>query len=48
MAEPRSAWERAAEARLGRIEQKLTNQNRLLLLTVISIAADMIVKVSAR
>jgi hypothetical protein len=39
---PESEWEHAAEARLGRIEQQLANQNRLLLFTIISIVADLI------
>lgn len=37
---PESAWERAAEARLGKIEQQLNSQNRLLLVTLVSILAD--------
>lgn len=39
---PQSAWERAAEARLGKIEQQLNNQNRLLLITFVSILADVV------
>ena len=38
---PESAWERAAEARLSKIEQQLSNQNRLLLITFMSILADL-------
>ena len=37
---PESAWERAAEARLSKIEQQLNSQNRLLLITFVSILAD--------
>jgi hypothetical protein len=37
---PQSAWERATEARLSKIETKLNNQNRLLLITLVSILAD--------
>ena len=37
---PESAWERAAEARLSKIEQQLFNQNRLLLITLVTILAD--------
>ena len=37
---PESAWERAAEARLSKIEQQLSNQNRLLFITFVSILAD--------
>jgi hypothetical protein len=37
---PETAWERATEARLGKIEQQLFNQNRLLLVTFVSILAD--------
>jgi hypothetical protein len=39
---PESDWERAAEARLGRIERQLGSQNRLLLVTAVSIAADLL------
>ncbi len=39
---PESAWERAAEARLSKIEQQLSNQNRLLLITLVSILADVV------
>jgi hypothetical protein len=40
---PESAWEHAAEARLGRIERQLNNQNRLLLFTILSIVADLLI-----
>ena len=40
--QPGSAWERAAERRLGSIEKALSNQNRLLLLTLVSVAADVV------
>ena len=39
---PQSAWERATEARLSQIETKLNNQNRLLLITLVSILADVV------
>ena len=39
---PQSPWERAAETRLSRIEQQLNNQNRLLLITFVSILADVV------
>ena len=39
---PESDWERAAEARLSKIEQQLSNQNRLLLITFVSILADVL------
>lgn len=39
---PQTAWERATEARLGKIEQQLNNQNRLLLITFVSILADVL------
>lgn len=38
--QPGSAWERAAERRLSVIEKALSNQNRLLLLTLVSVVAD--------
>lgn len=38
---PETDWEHAAEERLRRIEQQLNNQNRLLLFTLVSIAADL-------
>ncbi len=40
---PASAWERAAERRLGLIEKTLNNQNRLLLLTLVSVVADVVI-----
>ncbi len=39
---PESAWERATETRLGKIEQQISNQNRLLLVTFMSILADVV------
>ncbi len=39
---PESAWERATEIRLGKIEQQISNQNRLLLVTFVSILADVV------
>jgi hypothetical protein len=40
---PASAWERQAEQRLGVIEKTLNNQNRLLLLTLVSVVADVVI-----
>lgn len=37
---PESDWERMAEKRLHKIERQLANQNRLLLVTFVSILAD--------
>ncbi len=39
---PESDWERAAEKRLGKIERQLSTQNRLLLVTFVSILADVV------
>lgn len=44
--EPGNDWERAIEERLAGVEQKLANQNRLLLLSIIAIAADAIFKLT--
>jgi|GEM_PF-3838675 len=41
--QPGSAWERGAERRLTVIEKQLSNQNRLLLLTLVSIVADVLI-----
>ncbi len=41
--QPGSAWERSAERRLTTIEKQLSNQNRLLLLTLVSIVADVLI-----
>ncbi|MCC7361221.1 MAG: hypothetical protein IT317_17175 [Anaerolineales bacterium] len=43
---PGTAWERAAERRLGAIEKALSSQNRLLLLTLVSVAADVVLGLS--
>src|SRR5262245_25780464 len=44
--QPASAWERRAEQRLNVIEKQLSNQNRLLLLTLVSIVADVLIGMS--
>ncbi len=38
--EPGSDWERHTDERLSAIERTVTNQNRLLLLTLVSIVGD--------
>ncbi len=38
--EPASDWERHTDERLSAIERTVTNQNRLLLLTLVSIVGD--------
>jgi hypothetical protein len=40
---PGSAWERNTERRLSIIEKTLNNQNRLLLLTLVSVVADVVI-----
>ncbi len=44
--QPGSAWERAAERRLSVIEKTLNNQNRLLLVTLVSVVADIVIGAS--
>lgn len=46
--EPASEWERRADERLRAIERQLSNQNRLLLLTVVSIFAEAAYKLAGR
>jgi hypothetical protein len=46
--QPSSEWEVAAEARLTTIERQMANQNRLLLLTLVSIFADVLLGLSLR
>lgn len=46
--EPASEWERRAEDRLRAIEKQLNNQNRLLLLTLVSIMAEVAFKLTGR
>jgi hypothetical protein len=43
--EPVGNWEQRTDERLMAIEQKLANQNRLLLISAVAIAADAVVKV---
>jgi hypothetical protein len=40
--QPATAWEALAEARLAALERQLSNQNRLLLLTLVGIFADLL------
>lgn len=40
--QPATAWEMATEARLSAIEQQISNQNRLLLLTLVSVVTDVV------
>lgn len=46
--QPSTDWEHQAERRLAGIEQKLANQNRLLLLTVITIIGETVYRVSVK
>lgn len=46
--QPATDWENMAEIRLTAIERTLNNQNRLLLITIISIAADAIYRVASQ
>lgn len=46
--EPSSEWERRAEDRLRAIEKQLNNQNRLLMLTLVSIFAEVAFKLTGR
>ena len=41
-AAPVTDWERRADERLARLERKLTNQNRLLVLATVSAVADIL------
>ena len=43
--EPVGNWQQRTDERLQAIEQKIASQNRLLLLSVVAIAADFVVKV---
>jgi hypothetical protein len=45
-AQPLTEWDQRTDERLQALEQQLANQNRLLLLTFVSIAADLIAKVA--
>jgi hypothetical protein len=46
--EPDTSWEQQAEQRLRAIEQQLASQNRLLLITIITIVGETIYKVSVK
>jgi hypothetical protein len=46
--EPATEWERRADDRLRAIERQLSNQNRLLILTLVSIFAEVAYKVAGR
>ena len=41
-ASPLTDWERRADERLARLERKLTSQNRLLFLAILSALADLL------
>ena len=45
---PATPWEHATDQRLAGIEKQLGNQNRLLLITVVTIVADAAYKFAAR
>ena len=47
-ARPHTSWEQQAEQRLRAIEQQLASQNRLLLITIITIVGETIYKVSVK
>lgn len=47
-AEPATDWERATDERLAAIERTITNQNRLLLLTFVSIVGDALYSVAKK
>ena len=47
-AQPHTNWEQQAEQRLRAIEQQLASQNRLLLITIITIVGETIYKVSVK
>ena len=47
-ARPNTGWEQQAEQRLRAIEQQLASQNRLLLITIITIVGETIYKVSVK
>ena len=46
--EPASEWEKRADDRLRAIEKQLNNQNRLLMLTLVSIFAEVAFKIAGR
>jgi hypothetical protein len=47
-ARPSTGWEQQAEQRLRAIEQQLASQNRLLLITIITIVGETLYKVTVR
>ena len=47
-ARPNTAWEQQAEQRLRAIEQQLASQNRLLLITIVTIVGETIYRVSVK
>jgi hypothetical protein len=40
--QPHTGWEQQTESRLRAIEQQLANQNRLLLIAIVTVAGDII------
>ena len=46
--EPTTEWEKRADDRLRAIEKQLNNQNRLLMLTLVSIFAEVAFKLAGR
>ena len=46
--EPATEWEKRADDRLRAIEKQLNNPNRLLMLTLVSIFAEVAFKISGR
>jgi hypothetical protein len=45
---PVSEWGRRAEERLRAVEKQVANQNRLLLLSLVAIVADMLARVAGK
>ena len=46
-AQPTSAWERGTDQRLADIEHTLHNQNRLLLISLVTVALDLVLKIAS-
>jgi len=44
--QPLTAWDQHTDDRLHAVEQQLANHNRLLLLTFVTLAADLIAKIA--
>jgi hypothetical protein len=40
--QPQTAWEQQTESRLRAIEQQLANQNRLLLVAIVTVTGDIV------